>query len=175
MHACGDPACAYVRGLHNGEGEEGCYKCGRVGMNTERIQEKWNGGHVWDLERYKPERGASCIVRMWVGRMRCAIEDGELVSFREMTHARRRAWGHSMHVWGSCVRARSTHARWGLGACVHVCRDSVWALGSSSHSRGSVLCTKAHHEKVVSEKKMICGDCLPYTLQGQGWAWWAWT
>ena len=132
---------------------------------------------MWDLERYKPERGASCIVRMWVGRMRCAIEDGKLVSFREMTHARRRAWGHRACTHGdpACVPGPRMHGGDPVRACVRVCRDPVWALGSSGHSRGSVPHMKAHHEKVVSEKKMICGDCLPYTLQGQGWAWWAWT
>ena len=124
MHACGDPACAYMRGLHNGEGEEGCCKCGRVGTNTERIQEKRNGGRVWDLERYKPERGASCIVRMWVGIMRCAIEDGELVSFREMTHARRRAWGHRACTHGdpACVPGPRMHGGDPVRACqVHAC------------------------------------------------------
>ena len=120
---CGDPACAYVRGLHNGEGEEGCCKCGRVGTNTKRIQEKWNGGHVWDLERYKPERGALCIVRMWVGRMRCAIEDDELVSFCEMTRAQRHTWGHRACTHGdpACVPGPCMHGGDPVCACIRVC------------------------------------------------------
>ena len=101
--------------------------------------------------------------------MRCAIEDGKLVSFREMTHARRRAWGHRACTHGdpACVPGPRMHGGDPVRACVRACRDPVWALGSSGHSRGSVPHMKAHHEKVVSEKKMICGDCLPYTLQGQ--------
>ena len=114
-----------MRGLYNGEGEEGCCKRGRVGTNTKCIQEKWNGGHVWDLERYKPERGALCIVRMWVGRMRCAIEDDELVSFCEMTRAQRHAWGHRACTHGdpACVPGPCMHGGDPVCACM---RAGIW-------------------------------------------------
>ena len=153
MHVCGDPACAYMRGLHNGEGEEGCCKCGRVGTNTERIQEKRNGGRVWDLERYKPERGASCIVRMWVGIMRCAIEDGELVSFREMTHARRRAWGHRACTHGdpACVPGPRMHGGDSVRVCMCVgIRYGHWDPAVTAEGQ---CCVRRHTMKRLSVRK----------------------
>jgi hypothetical protein len=40
--------------LCDGEGEEGCCERRRVGANAERIKEqKWDGGCVGDLQRYK--------------------------------------------------------------------------------------------------------------------------
>ena len=91
----------------------------RGGGGLLQVQKGW----YEHLERYKPERGASCIVRMWVGIMRCAIEDGELVSFREMTRARRRAWGHRacMHGDPACVPGPCMHGGDLVHACVCAC------------------------------------------------------
>jgi hypothetical protein len=105
------------------------------------------------------------------------------------------AWGSRRHGQSACVGTRcvhtwgsSVHARWGPGACVHAGIRPVRICVGVRRGRGDPVGTgrgsqchvrrhggpRATHSpckrSLVIKKKPICGDYLPYTLQGQGLA-----